>query len=368
MIPVLNPASGSRLSRLRPCRLRDVAHYAGYWIALKAIAETVESSASVDVDVDRVKIVLPGDFVPPADGLSLRWPDSPLDQERRLHGPKMDAVRAFARANRIDRTIVDTPGARFGIAATGKGYLDVRQALEELGIDDARARELGLRLYKVGMSWPLEPEGARAFADGLEEILVVEEKRPVVEDQLTRLLYALPSRPRITGKRDEHDRALLPSEGELSPAIVAQAIAARLSAVHGELPELREPLARLARLQAVARAGAVYPLRAPYFCSGCPHNTSTRVPEGSRALAGIGCHWLALLMPRQTQTFSHMGGEGAAWMGVAPFVKNKHVFQNLGDGTYFHSGLLAIRAAATWGVDIAYKILFNDAGRRVTHG
>ncbi|MFO1323510.1 MAG: indolepyruvate ferredoxin oxidoreductase family protein [Burkholderiales bacterium] len=360
MIPVLNPASvqdyldfgltGFAMSR-----------YTGCWIALKAIAETVESSASVDVDPERVRIVAPDDFVPPPDGLGLRWPDSPLDQERRLHGPKMDAVRAFARANRIDRKIIDSPGARFGIAATGKGYLDVRQALEELGLDDARARDLGLRVYKIGMSWPLEPAGARAFADGLEEILVVEEKRPVVEDQFTRLLYALPSRPRITGKRDEQDRTLLPSEGELSPAIVAKAIAARLTLLHGELPELREPLARLERLQEVARAGVAYPLRAPYFCSGCPHNTSTRVPEGSRALAGIGCHWLALHMPRQTRTFSHMGGEGAAWMGVAPFVKNKHVFQNLGDGTYFHSGLLAIRAAATSGVDITYKILFNDA-------
>ncbi len=360
MIPVLNPASvqdyldfgvlGFALSR-----------FSGCWVALKAIAETVESSASVDLDPQRVKVTLPSDFVPPADGLGLRWPDTPLEQERRLHGPKMDAVRAFARVNVLDRVVLDAPHARLGIAATGKAYLDVRQALAELGIDDAGARALGIRLYKIGMSWPLEPERALAFADGLEEILVVEEKRPVVEDQLVKLLYATDARPRITGKRDDHDKALLPTEGELSPASVAAAIVGRLARLHGELPALQAPLARLEALQAVARSTTAYPLRTPFFCSGCPHNTSTRVPEGSRALAGIGCHWLALHMPRQTRTFSHMGGEGAAWMGLAPFVKQKHVFQNIGDGTYFHSGLLAIRAAATAGIDITYKILFNDA-------
>ena len=360
MIPVLNPATvqdyldfglvGFALSR-----------YSGCWIAMKAISETVESSASVDVDPQRVRMVDPPDFAPPPDGLHLRWPDTPLAQERRLHGPKMDAVRAFARANRVDRIVLDAPRARLGIATTGKAYLDVRQALADLGIDDARAQALGIRLYKVGMSWPLEPAGALAFAEGLDEVLVVEEKRPIVEDQLVKLLYAQPARPRVTGKRDESGAVLMPTDGELSPAIVASAVAARLARVHGELPELAAPLARLARLSAVARAPVAYPLRTPFFCAGCPHNTSTRVPEGSRALAGIGCHYLALHMPRHTRTFTHMGGEGAAWMGVAPFVRSKHAFQNIGDGTYFHSGLLAIRAAAASGVDITYKILFNDA-------
>jgi indolepyruvate ferredoxin oxidoreductase len=360
MIPVLNPASvqdyldfgllGFALSR-----------YSGCWVALKAIAETVESSASVDLDPARVQVTLPADFTPPPDGLNLRWPDTPLDQERRLHGPKMAAVQAFARANAFDRVVLDAPHARLGIAATGKGYLDVRQALAELSIDEARARELGIRLYKVGLSWPLESTRALAFADGLDEILVVEEKRPMIEDQLAKLLYALPVRPRIVGKRDEHDRVLLPTEGEISAATVAAAIAQRLGRLHGELPALGRPLAHLAQLHGVARSAPVYPLRTPFFCSGCPHNTSTRVPEGSRALGGIGCHWLALHMPRQTRTYSHMGGEGAAWMGLAPFVKQKHVFQNIGDGTYFHSGLLAIRAAKAAGIDITYKILFNDA-------
>jgi indolepyruvate ferredoxin oxidoreductase len=360
MIPVLNPATVQDYLDFGLVGLA-MSRFSGCWIGMKAISETVESSASIDVDPQRVRIVEPPDFSAPRDGLHLRWPDTPLDQERRLHGPKMDAVRAFARANRVDRTVIDGPNARLGIVATGKAYLDVRQALADLGIDDARARQLGIRLYKVGLAWPLEPAGALAFADGLADILVVEEKRPVVEDQLVKLLYALPARPRVAGKRDDDGAALIPTDGELTPAIVAHAIAARLARVHGDLPELAAPLARLARLSAVARVPAAYPLRAPYFCAGCPHNTSTRVPEGSRALAGIGCHYLALHMPRRTKTFTHMGGEGAAWMGVAPFVRGKHAFQNIGDGTYFHSGLLAIRAAAASGVDITYKILFNDA-------
>ena len=360
MIPVLNPATVEDYLDFGLIGIA-MSRYAGCWVGFKTIAEAVESSATVDVSPDRVRIAIPVDHVLPPDGLGLRWPDPPLVQERRLHGPKMDAVLAFARANALDRLVLDPPAARLGIAATGKAYLDVRQAFDDLGIDDDRARALGIRLYKIGLSWPLEPVGARAFSAGLEEILVVEEKRAMVEDQLLKLLYALPQRPRVVGKRDEAGRVLLPSEGELSPAVVASAIAARLEGLHGALPWLAAPLARLQRLQRVADGSVAYPLRAPYFCSGCPHNTSTRVPEGSRALAGIGCHYLAIHMPRQTKTFTHMGGEGAAWIGQAPYLKQKHVFQNIGDGTYFHSGLLAIRAAATAGVNITYKILFNDA-------
>ena len=351
MIPVLNPSTvqdyldfgllGFALSR-----------YSGCWVAFKAIAEAVESSATVDVDPQRICLVEPTDFVPPPGGLGIRWPDPPLDQERRLHGPKMDAVHAFARANRFDRIVLDSPVPRLGIMATGKGYLDVRQALDDLGIDDDEARALGLRVCKIGMSWPLEPQGARAFAAGLDSVLVVEEKRPVVEDQLVRLLYPLPQRPQVHGKRTADGEELLPSAGELSPTLVARALVDCLVRVHGPLPGLEARFARLQRLQAIATARPVYPLRTPFFCSGCPHNTSTRVPEGSRALGGIGCHWLAVQMPRQTRTYSHMGGEGAAWIGQAPYLANKHVFQNIGDGTYVHSGLLAIRAAITSGVDI----------------
>ncbi|HUN52014.1 MAG TPA: indolepyruvate ferredoxin oxidoreductase family protein, partial [Candidatus Sulfotelmatobacter sp.] len=293
---------------------------------------------------------------------SIRWPDPPMMQEARLHGPKMQAVLAFARANKIDRLILDAPQAKFGIITTGKAYLDVRQALEDLGIGEAKAAEMGIRLYKVGMTWPLEPEGARAFAAGLEEILVVEEKRPIIEDQLVKLLYNMERRARIIGKRDEAGRVLLPSEGELEPTGVAKVIAERLMKGRGESPELRQ---RLARLDAKERLTAAPPpkvARIPYFCSGCPHNTSTNIPEGSRAMAGIGCHGMALSMPsRRTSTITHMGGEGVNWIGQAPFTNEPHVFQNLGDGTYYHSGLMAIRAAAAAGVNITYKVLFNDA-------
>jgi indolepyruvate ferredoxin oxidoreductase len=260
--------------------------------------------------------------------------------------------------------VFDPPKARFGIAATGKAYLDVRQALDDLGIDDAKAARLGIRLYKIGLSWPLEPEGAREFAAGLDEILVVEEKRPLIEDQLVKLLYHLDAaqRPRIVGKRDLDGRVLMPSEGELTPTMVARVIAERLGRLNGKMPELDQRMARLEGLERILSAPSPYQTRTPYFCSGCPHNTSTRVPEGSRAMAGIGCHGMAVWMPeRRTALISHMGGEGVSWVGQAPFTSEKHIFQNLGDGTYYHSGLMAIRQAAAAGVNITYKILFNDA-------
>jgi len=321
----------------------------------------LESAASVSVDPDRIAIVTPDDFAMPPGGLNIRWPDPPMETERRLHGPRMQAVAAFARANQLDRTVIDSPHARFGIVTTGKGYLDARQALEDLGIDDARAATLGIRLYKVGMTWPLEPEGARRFASGLDEILVVEEKRSLIEDQLTKLLYNMDRRPRIVGKHDENGRPLLPAVGELDPAGVAQAIAERLMRFSDDSSGLRQRLARVAARQQVLMTPAKIS-RTPFFCSGCPHNTSTNVPEGSRAMAGIGCHGMAIWMPnRRTATITQMGGEGVTWIGQAPFTDEPHVFQNLGDGTYYHSGLMAIRAAAAAGVNITYKILYNDA-------
>ncbi len=363
MMPIFNPATvqdyldfgllGFALSR-----------FSGCWVGFKAIAETVESSASAIADPGRVEIVWPQDFELPPGGLNIRWPDTPLEQERRLHGPKMAAVAAFARANAIDRIVIDPPHARLGIIATGKAYLDVRQALAELGIDGEAAAALGIRIYKVGLSWPLEAEGARRFADGLEDVLVVEEKRGFVEDQLVRILYNMPAdrRPSVVGKTDETGAPLLPSAGEIGPTMVAHAVVGRLARLGADSPALQQ---RLARLESFARLTEI-PLaktqRTPFFCSGCPHNTSTRVPDGSRALAGIGCHFMAQWIPaRNTATFSHMGGEGAAWIGQSPFSGDKHIFQNLGDGTYQHSGLLAIRAAAAAGVNITYKILYNDA-------
>jgi indolepyruvate ferredoxin oxidoreductase len=363
MIPVVNPATvqeyldfgilGFALSR-----------YSGCWVGFKAISETVESGASVWVDPERVRIVLPADFQLPPGGLGIRNPDPPLEQEKRLHGPKMAAVRAFVRANGFDRTVIDPANPRIGIMTTGKAYLDTRQALEDLGLSEERCRALGIRLYKVGVTWPLEPDGARRFAEGLREVIVIEEKRSNLEDQLVRILYNAPAdrRPLVIGKTDEDNRILFPSEGELSPTGVAMVIASRLMKQGGDSPELRQRLARLEAKEKLLSAPPPKVARTPYFCSGCPHNTSTRVPEGSRAMAGIGCHGMAIWMPdRRTSLISHMGGEGVSWVGQAPFTSENHVFQNLGDGTYYHSGLMAIRQSAAAGVNITYKILYNDA-------
>src|SRR5262245_10389189 len=364
LMPVVNPATlqdyldlgilGFALSRYSSC-----------WVGFKAISETVESSASIVSDPDRIKIIMPDDFEMPPGGLSIRWPDAPMEQERRLHGPKMQAVAAFARVNRFDRIVLDSRPARLGIMATGKAYLDLRQALADLGITDAEAQALGLRIYKVALTWPLEESGAKAFAEGLQDVLVVEEKRGFIEDQLLRILYNVDAskRPSVVGKRDETGAPLLPSEGELTPTMVAAAVVARLRKLGHRSPALEQRLAKLEAFDRPAEGvGAAKLQRTPYFCSGCPHNTSTKIPEGSRAMAGIGCHGMALSVPnRRTQTISHMGAEGVTWIGQAPFTSEQHVFQNLGDGTYYHSGLMAIRASAAAGVNITYKILFNDA-------
>jgi indolepyruvate ferredoxin oxidoreductase len=360
-IPVMNPSGVQEILDLGLYGWA-MSRYSGCWIAFKTIAETVDSSASVDLDPERTRIVLPEDFEMPPGELNIRWPDQPLDQEYRLHKYKLYAALAFARANRLDRIVIDSPRPRVGIVTTGKSYLDVRQALDDLGIDEAHAAEIGVRLYKVAMSWPLEREGIRHFAEGLEEILVVEEKRAVIENQLKEQLYNWREdvRPRVVGKFDENRNWILPSNGELTPAQIARVIAQRIARFHTS-PRIAE---RLAFLEAKERqlGGNVVPFaRTPYFCSGCPHNTSTKVPEGSRALAGIGCHYLAQFMDRSTATFTQMGGEGVPWIGQAPFTETPHVFANLGDGTYTHSGVLAIRAAVAAKVNITYKLLFNDA-------
>ncbi|MEE8532465.1 MAG: indolepyruvate ferredoxin oxidoreductase family protein, partial [Alphaproteobacteria bacterium] len=360
-IPVLNPAGVQEFLDLGLYGWA-LSRYSGLWVGFKTVAETVDTSASVSVDPGRVTIALPEDFAMPVGGLNIRWPDPPLDQERRLHEHKLEAARAFVRANGLDRVIIDAPRPRLGIVTAGKSFLDVRQALDDLGIDEALAAEAGLRLYKPAMTWPLEPEGIRRFADGLEEILVVEEKRALIEPQIKDLLYDLPDdrRPRVVGKHDESGAWILPSNDELTPARIARVIADRIARYHTSA-RIDERLAFLAAKEA-ALEGVGAPIeRLPYFCSGCPHNTSTRVPEGSRALAGIGCHYMALWMERDTDTFTQMGAEGATWIGQAPFTATRHVFQNIGDGTYFHSGLLAIRAAVGANVNITYKILYNDA-------
>jgi indolepyruvate ferredoxin oxidoreductase len=361
MMPVLNPAGVQEILDFGIYGWA-MSRYSGAWVAMIGVADILDSAAVVDADLHRVKLTEPTDFEIPSGGLGIRWPDTPLEQEARLHQHKIYAARAFGRANKLDRIIFDSPRARLGLVTTGKSYLDVRQALLDLGLDEQSMIDIGLRLYKVGMSWPLEPDGVRIFVEGLEEVLVIEEKRALIENQLKELLYnwQLDMRPRVVGKFDESGGVLLPSSGELTPARIASVIGKRMARFHTS-PDIQQ---RLEFLERKGNALADFkPLaeRVPYFCSGCPHNTSTKVPEGSQAIAGIGCHYMAVWMDRDTATFTPMGGEGASWIGLSPFTDNPHIFQNLGDGTYFHSGILAIRAALAADVNITFKILYNDA-------
>ena len=357
-----------------------MSRYSGCWVAFKALTDTVETSSAVDVDPFKVHTVIPSaeDFPLPADGLNLRWPDPPLVQENRLLHHKLYAALAYCRVNKLNRTVIDSADARLGIITSGKSYLDVRQALDDLGIDDDTAAAIGLRVYKVGMVWPLEAEGVRQFAEGLDEILVIEEKRQFLEYQLKEELYNWKEavRPRVIGKFDEKGEWaspaegwsitsqrewLLPAAGELTPAMIARVIASRIARFHTS-DRIKARLAFIEAKEAALARPRLSIQRVPHYCSGCPHNSSTKVPEGSRAIAGIGCHYMATwLSPEHTQTFCQMGGEGVPWVGQAPFTRTPHVFANLGDGTYMHSGILAIRAAVAAKVNITYKILYNDA-------
>jgi len=378
-IPVLYPAT---VQEYLDYGLHGIAmsRYTGLWVSMKCVTDIVESGCVVDIDPDRVKPVIPSDFTLPADGVHIRTPDPVLAQETRMNNYKWYAALAYARANKLNQIIWDSPTAKIGIITAGKSYLDTRQALADLGIDEQVAKDIGIRLYKIGMTWPLESDGVREFATGLEEILVVEEKRQILEYALKEELYHWEeaARPRVVGKFDDtgewtnikgsgHGEWLLPATYELSPAQIARAIASRISryfAGHPVEQQVKERVAYLeakeAALNSVSKPDANKD-RIPHFCSGCPHNTSTKVPEGSRALAGIGCHYMVTWMDRESTTFTHMGGEGVTWVGAAPFTTEQHVFSNLGDGTYYHSGLLAIRAAVSGHVNMTYKILFNDA-------
>ncbi|MDP4597378.1 MAG: indolepyruvate ferredoxin oxidoreductase family protein [Pseudomonadales bacterium] len=358
MIPVLNPAGVQEIIDFGLYGWA-MSRFSGCWVALKTIAETVDASFSTDIDLSRIQMVYP-DI--PETNLHARWPDKPLEQELRLHNAKLDAALAFAQANNLNRVTLDTQTPRLGIVSTGKSWLDVMQALDDLGIDDKLASQIGLRVMKVGMSWPLEPQAMRDFAKGLDEVLVVEEKRGLIEDQLTSQLYNWHTdiRPVVVGKHDEQGRWLLPATSELTPAVIARVIAGRITRFFTS-ERMDKRLKFLLEKEGYLNRPKDLIERVPHFCSGCPHNTSTRVPAGSRAMGGIGCHYMATWMDRETDTFTQMGGEGATWIGQAPFTATKHVFQNLGDGTYFHSGLLAIRAAIASGHNITYKILYNDA-------
>ena len=358
-VPILDPANvqdvldyglfGWALSR-----------YAGLWTGLIALADTMDSTATIDAGRSPL-IQMPTGFELPHDGVGIRLEDEPLAQEARLIEYKLPAARAFARANEINRLVVPSPQAEVGIVATGKAWLDVCQALTELGLlDDEAVTRAGVRLMKIGMPWPLDDGLVRDFARGLDRILVVEEKRPLLENEFRNLLYGTPGAPSVLGKRDQSGAHLLNSIGELSPAMVARAIARVLPpAAHTD--SMRRHLEFLMRRESALHEKPPTAQRQPLFCAGCPHNSSTKVPEGSRAMAGIGCHYMARWIEPHTSTFTQMGGEGTPWIGQAPFTDTDHVFANLGDGTYFHSGILAIRAAVAAGVNITYKILYNDA-------
>ncbi len=363
-IPVLFPSSVQEILEYGLAGWA-LSRYSGLWVGLKCVNETVEATATVDIDVERFRFVRPEHALPPG-GLNVN--PRPMAQreadEMLVVRHRLPAALAFARANSFDRVVVDSPRRRLGIVTSGKAFVDVQQALSALGIDAARARDLGVRVYKVGMIWPLEPEGLRDFARGHEELLFVEEKAAFVEDQAAKALYHLPAdeRPRLTGKHDERGNPLLPADVQIQFSDVALVIARRLAALGAIDEPLQRRLALLEGRVAHAKEAAPGPAaRTPYFCSGCPHNTSTRVPEGSLALAGIGCHTMAGYMNRRTLMPTQMGGEGLNWTGIAPFTAMNHVFQNLGDGTYFHSGLLAVRGAVAAGVNITYKLLYNDA-------
>jgi indolepyruvate ferredoxin oxidoreductase len=328
-----------------------MSRWSGRYIGFKTVADVIDSSASVAFALENAAFALPEG---PAPDVHIRLPDPPMEQEARMLNIGLPAAQAYARANRLDRIVRSPAGARVGIVTSGKSYHDTLQALDEAGLTD------GIRLLKVALVWPLDPAVIREFAEGLDQIIVVEEKAPLLEQQIRDILYDSANRPAVVGKRHEHGGPFLKANGEFSSAEIALAIGGRLAgtlggeAMQARMDDLRAQAAHAenARIDAVRR---------PYYCSGCPHNTSTKVIDGSRALAGIGCHTLALWMDRSTDSISQMGGEGVAWIGQAPFTEERHVFANLGDGTYFHSGYMAIRASLAAGVNITYKLLFNDA-------
>jgi indolepyruvate ferredoxin oxidoreductase len=362
MIPILNPAGVQEIIDYGLYGFA-MSRFTGAWVGLKCMHETVESTAVVDGALERLNIVIPGpdEFRMPEGGLNIRLGDTVLGMEARLHDYKRDAMLAFVRANKLNKVI--TSGGRtpkIGVITTGKSYLDVRQALDELGIDEVKCNDFGLRIDKIACPWPIGRAELQSFAQGLDLIIVVEEKRSLIEVQVREELYGTANQPVVIGKKDEQGNWLFPVKGALDSNDVAICIGERLlkyatdENLKGRVARLKEAQQRLKQTEDVA-------VRIPYFCSGCPHNSSTVVPEGSRAYAGIGCHYMAQWMDRSTLGFTQMGGEGANWIGEAPFSTRPHVFQNIGDGTYNHSGFMAIRASIASGVNVTYKILYNDA-------
>ncbi|TDR90045.1 indolepyruvate ferredoxin oxidoreductase family protein [Enterovirga rhinocerotis] len=360
MSPILNPAG---VQEILDYGLHGFAlsRFAGVWTAFKCVKDNIESTASVDGSIDRVKIVIPDDFAMPPGGLNIRTRDPFLELEARLHDYKRDAMLAYVRANNLNQMVL-TGGRnpKVGIITVGKSYLDVREAMEELGLDEVKASDMGLRLFKVACPWPLPQSELIDFARGLDLVIVVEEKRSLIEVQVKEELYGTANQPLVIGKKNEGGDWLFPVKGALDANEIAIAIGDRLLRYHNN-DDLAQRVSRLKQAQEMLAQASDVAVRTPGFCSGCPHNTSTKVPEGHRAYAGIGCHFMAQWMDRSTEGYTQMGGEGANWIGEAPFSTRRHMFQNLGDGTYNHSGSLALRWAVDTKTDITYKILFNDA-------
>ncbi len=360
MMPVLHPAGVQEILDYGHLGYA-LSRFAGVWVGLKCVKDNIESTAIVDGRIDRVEVVKPTNYKMPKGGLNIRPQDHPVTQEARLHDEKRAAVVAFVEANKINKMMLrggKTP--KLGIITTGKSYLDVRQALDDLGIDKTKANQLGIRLFKIGCVWPIPPKEIVQFAKGLDRILVVEEKRSLIEVQVKEALYGTKNQPLCEGKHDEKGKWLFPVKGALDVNQIAIAIGERVSKYkkdQGVAAKLRS----VKRAQSYLLSAKQVAERVPYFCAGCPHSTSTKIPDGSRAYAGIGCHYMVQWMDRGTEGFTQMGGEGVNWIGEHQFSKRDHVFQNLGDGTYNHSGYMALRAAGASGANITYKILYNDA-------
>jgi len=360
-IPVLSP---SNIQEVLDYGLYAwaLSRFSGLWVGLIALADTMDSAATIEVGPERQKFIQPTDFKLPPGGLHIRAHDAPADKELRLRNWKLPAVAAFTRANALDRVMLAAPRPRLGIVASGKAYQDLAQAMDTLDLTQAQAADMGISIYKVAMPWPLERSGALEFAQGLEKILVLEHKRPLIETQLKDYLYDLSDarRPKIIGKDDRNAEGTLPATSELTLEDIGTSVIGLLPTEH-QTDALKSALARIREHRRLLHSLEATPTRAPFYCSGCPHNRSTRVPDGARALAGIGCHYMATMMDRNTDMPCQMGGEGAMWIGQQPFTHEDHIFANLGDGTYYHSGILAIRAARAAKTNITYKLLFNDA-------
>lgn len=358
-IPVLSPAG---VQEILDYGLYGFAlsRFAGVWTGLKTMKDTVEATSVVDGDPFRMRFVTP-EFIMPEGGLNIRLGDTPVAQEARMIDYKRFAAEAFARANRIDRKVWGRPGARIGFTAAGKNWLDLVHALSLLGIDEAEAERLGISTYKIGQTFPMDMKSFQEWSENLEIIVVIEEKRKLIEVQVKEAIFDKRHGRRVIGwHHDQTGEELFPTRYALDPVMIAQRLGAILIEEGRGTEVIKAAIQRLTDVRRNDNAPEIA-TRTPWFCSGCPHNTSTRLPEGSRAYAGIGCHYMVQWMDRETSGFTHMGGEGANWIGEAPFSKRDHVFQNLGDGTYNHSGSLAIRAAVAAGTNITYKILFNDA-------